>query len=48
MRRRARGIRSLKRALEIDPNDPDTLVWLCVFCGNTGKAGRGAPLGGAA
>ena len=32
------GIKSLKRALDIDPNDPDTLVWLCVFCGITGKA----------
>ena len=37
------GIRSLKRALEIDPNDPDTLVWLCVFCGNTGKAAAARP-----
>jgi serine/threonine protein kinase/predicted Zn-dependent protease len=37
------GIRSLKRALEIDPNDPDTLVWLCVFCGNTGKSAAARP-----
>jgi non-specific serine/threonine protein kinase len=37
------GIRSLKRALEIDPNDPDTLVWLCVFCGITGKAAAARP-----
>ena len=37
------GIGSLKRALEIDPNDPDTLVWLCVFCGNTGKAAAARP-----
>jgi serine/threonine protein kinase len=37
------GIASLKRALEIDPNDPDTLVWLCVFCGNTGKAAAARP-----
>ena len=37
------GIKSLKRALEIDPNDPDTLVWLCVFCGITGKAAAARP-----
>jgi predicted Zn-dependent protease len=37
------GIRSLKRALEIDPNDPDTLVWLCVFCGIAGKAAAARP-----
>ena len=37
------GVRSLKRALEIDPNDPDTLVWLCVFCGTTGKAAAARP-----
>ena len=37
------GIKSLRRALEIDPNDPDTLVWLCVFCGITGKAGAARP-----
>jgi len=37
------GIRSLKRALEIDPNDPDTLVWICVFCGNAGKAAAARP-----
>ena len=41
------GIKSLKRALEIDPNDPDTLVWLCVFCGITGKAAAARPWGGA-
>jgi non-specific serine/threonine protein kinase len=28
---------------EIDPNDPDTLVWLCVFCGNTGKSAAARP-----
>ena len=37
------GIRSLKHALQIDPNDPDTLVWICVFCGNTGKAAAARP-----
>jgi eukaryotic-like serine/threonine-protein kinase len=37
------GIRSLKHALEIDPNDPDTLVWLCVFCGIAGKAAAARP-----
>jgi non-specific serine/threonine protein kinase len=37
------GIKSLKRALDIDPNDPDTLVWLCVFCGITGKAAAARP-----
>jgi non-specific serine/threonine protein kinase len=37
------GIRRLKQALEIYPNDPDTLIWICVFCGNTGKAAAARP-----
>ncbi|MBI4472699.1 MAG: protein kinase, partial [Acidobacteria bacterium] len=37
------SMKQLKRALAGDPNDPDTLLWLCVFAGACGKAREAAP-----
>jgi serine/threonine protein kinase len=37
------AISNFKRALTIDPNDPDTLVWLCLVGGTSGKAAAVKP-----
>lgn len=31
------AVRLLKKSLESNPNDPDTLSWLCAICGLSGK-----------